>query len=208
MLDEILKKYDNYVPYINEWTNMKRATVAILLVDIDNETKIIFEVRALNMRSQPGDISLPGGKIEANESPKETIIREICEELGLEEDDFEIVNELDLLVTHYGLIVHPYLGYIKNYNNIKINKDEVDHIFLASIDELIKINPLKDISKINVQRNENFPYHLINGGEKYKFKEGLYKSLFYNYKEYNIWGMTALIVENFLNYIKRQEQNN
>lgn len=208
MLDEILKKFDNYTAYINGWTNMKRATVAILLVDIDNETKIIFEVRALNMRSQPGDISLPGGKIEADESPKETIIREICEELGLEEDDFEIVNELDLLVTHYGLIIHPYLGYVKNYNNIKINKDEVDHIFLAPIDELIKINPLKDISKINVQRNENFPYHLINGGEKYKFKEGLYKSLFYNYKEYNIWGMTALIVENFLNYIKRQEQNN
>lgn len=208
MLDEILKKYENYAPYINGWTNMKRAAVAILLVDIDNETKIIFEVRALNMRSQPGDISLPGGKIEANESPKETIIREICEELGLEEDDFEIVNQLDLLVTHYGLIVHPYLGYIKNYNNIKINKDEVDHIFLAPINELIKINPLKDVSKINVQRNENFPYHLINGGEKYKFKEGLLKSLFYNYEEYNIWGMTALIVESFLNHIKRQEQNN
>ena len=202
MVDEIVKKYNNYTPYINGWINMKRAAVAILLVDIDNETKILFQVRALHMRSQPGDISLPGGIIEGNESPNTTIIREICEELGLMEEDFEIVKPLDLLVTHYGLIVHPFLGYIKNYDNININKDEVDHIFLAPIDKLVKINPLEKLSKIKVERNKDFPYHLINGGEKYKFKEGIYKSLFYDYEGYTIWGMTALIIEDFINYIR------
>ena len=203
MLDKIIEKYSNYSPYINGWSDMKRASVAILLVDIEEKTKIVFQVRAMHMRNQPGDISLPGGQIETNEDPKETVIREVCEELGLSEEDFEIVTPLDILVTHYGLIVHPFLGYIKNYNNIMINKDEVDHIFLASANELMKINTVKDISKINVQRNEDFPYHLIKDGENYKFKEGLYKSLFYNYEEYTIWGMTALILENFLNYIKK-----
>lgn len=202
MVDEIIKKYNNYTPYINGWINMKRAAVAILLVDIDNKTKILFQVRALHMRSQPGDISLPGGKIDLNESTNEAIIREISEELGLMENDFEIVKPLDLLVTHYGLIVHPFLGYIKNYSNLNINKDEVDHIFLVPIDELVRMKPLEKISKINVKRNKDFPYHLINGGEKYKFKEGLYKSLFYECEGYTIWGMTALIIENFINYIK------
>lgn len=202
MLDKIIEKYNNYNPYINGWNNMKRAAVAILLVDIEEETKIVFQVRAFHMRSQPGDISLPGGQIEKNENPKETVKREVCEELGLSEDDFEIVTPLDILVTHYGLIVHPFLGYIKNYNNIRINENEVDHIFLASIDKLININPIKNVSKIYVERNEDFPYYLINGGEKYKFKEGLYKSLFYNYEEYTIWGMTALIIEDFLKHIK------
>ena len=205
MLDEIIKKFNNYTPYINGWNNMKRASVAILLVDIENETKILFQVRALHMRTQPGDISLPGGRIEDNESPRETVEREICEELGLDEEDFEIVTPLDILVTHYGQIIHPFLGYIKNINNMDINKDEVDHIFLAPIDKLIKKNPLQNISKINVERNTSFPYHLINGGENYKFKEGVYKSLFYNYNKYVIWGMTALIIENFLNYIKNDK---
>ena len=208
MLDKIIEKYNNYNPYINGWTNMKRAAVAILLVDIEEETKIIFQVRALHMRSQPGDISLPGGKIENNENPKETVEREVCEELGLNEEDFEIVTPLDVLVTHYGLIVHPYLGYVRNYNNIKINKDEVDHTFLASIDKLLKIKPIKDVSIISVKRNEDFPYHLIKDGESYKFKEGLYKSLFYNYENYTIWGMTALIIENFLNHIKSDSMLN
>ena len=202
MINEIIKKFDKYTPYINGWENMKRAAVSILLVDDNNETKILFQVRALNMRSQPGDISLPGGMIEKNESPKDAVTREICEELGLNDEDFTIVSELDILVMHYGIIIHPYLGYIKNYNNININKDEVDHIFLVPIDELIKINPIEDISTINIIRNNNFPYHLINTGKNYKFMDGVYKSLFYKYKDYVIWGMTALIIENFFNIIK------
>ena len=204
MIDEVIKKYNKYIPYINGWDTMKRAAVAILMVDIDNETNIIFEVRALHMRSQPGDISLPGGKIEGNESALETVTREVCEELGLSTNDFEIVKPLNLLVTHYGLIIHPFLGYVKNFDNIKINKDEVDHIFLTSLDKLLEIEPLQVLSKINVDRNEEFPYDLINGGENYKFKEGIYKSLFYKYNEYNIWGMTALILEDFLKFIKNK----
>jgi len=204
MIEKVIKKYSKYTPYINGWNTMKKAAVAILMVDIDNETNIIFEVRALHMRSQPGDISFPGGKIEDDESAENAVKREVCEELGLNINDFEIVTPLNLLVTHYGLIVHPFLGYVKNYNNIKINTDEVDHIFLTSLDKLLKIEPLKVISKLNVDRNENFPFHLINGGENYKFKEGIYKSLFYNYGEYNIWGMTALILEDFLKVIKNK----
>ncbi|MGG7059727.1 NUDIX hydrolase [Clostridium nigeriense] len=204
MIEEVIKKYSNYTSYINGWDTMKKAAVAILMVDIDNETNIIFEVRALHMRSQPGDISFPGGKIEDDESAENAVKREICEELGLNINDFEIVTPLNLLVTHYGLIIHPFLGYLKNYNNININTDEVDHIFLTSLDKLLKIEPLKVISKLNVDRNKDFPFHLINGGENYKFKEGIYKSLFYNYGEYNIWGMTALILEDFLKVIKNE----
>lgn len=203
MREEILKLFENYNPYINGWESMKRASVAILMVDIDNKTNIVFQVRALHMRNQPGDISLPGGKIEENENPKKTVIREVCEELGLIKSDFHIAQELDLLVTHYGLIVHPFLGYIKNLNNIKINKDEVDHIFFVPIENLINIEPLQILSEINVNRSEIFPYNLINGGENYNFKKGTYKSLFYIYKNYTIWGMTALIVENFINFIKK-----
>lgn len=204
MIEEVIKKYSNYTSYINGWDTMKKAAVAILMVDIDNETNIIFEVRALHMRSQPGDISFPGGKIEDDESAENAVKREICEELGLNINDFEIVTPLNLLVTHYGLIIHPFLGYLKNYNNININTDEVDHIFLTSLDKLLKIEPLKVISQLNVDRNKDFPFHLINGGENYKFKEGIYKSLFYNYGEYNIWGMTALILEDFLKVIKNE----
>lgn len=205
MLNDIIQGFKNYNPYINGWEEMKRASVVVLLVEADNKLNILFEVRAKHMRSQPGDISFPGGKIESDEIEKEAAIREVCEELGLDRTDFEIISPLNILVTHYDLLIHPFLGYIKNFENIKINKDEVDHIFLVPLEYLINIEPRAEINKILVDRTSDFPFHLINGGERYKFKEGKYKSLFYTYNEYVIWGITAKILEDFLNKIKNNK---
>ena len=63
MINDVIKKFYNNIPYINGWQKMKRASVAILLVEVEGKLNIVFEVRAKHMRSQPGDISFPGGKI-------------------------------------------------------------------------------------------------------------------------------------------------
>ena len=202
MVDELIKKFENYKFYINGWENMKRASVAILLYEENEEIYIVFEVRSKTLRSQPGDISFPGGKIDENEDEKTAIIREICEELGLNKGEFEIKHKLSLLITHYGLLVHPFIGYIKNINSLNINKDEVDKILLVPLKHLINNNPLEVKSKLVVDRNNEFPYDLINSGKNYKFKQGNYRSLFYEYEGNIIWGMTALILEDFLNFIK------
>jgi 8-oxo-dGTP pyrophosphatase MutT (NUDIX family) len=204
MINKIIKDFKEYRPYINGWKEMKRASVVILLAEINNKLNIVFEVRAKHMRSQPGDIAFPGGKIDDNENEKEAAIREVCEELGLNKEDFEIISPLNLLITHYDLLIHPFLGYIKNFENIEINKDEVDHIFLVPLEYLINIEPREEINKILVDRTSDFPFHLINGGERYKFKEGKYKSLFYVYNDYVIWGITARILEDFLYFLKNK----
>ncbi|WP_460294358.1 NUDIX hydrolase [Clostridium tertium] len=199
MINDVIKKFYNNIPYINGWQKMKRASVAILLVEVEGKLNIVFEVRAKHMRSQPGDISFPGGKIDLKENEKEAVTREVCEELGLSNEDFEIIAPLNLLVTHYSLLIHPFVGYIKNFDNININKDEVDHIFLVPLDYLLNNQPRIEKNKIIANRSEDFPYDLINGGKNYKFKEGVYRSLFYKYENYVIWGITALILEDFLN---------
>ncbi len=204
MINKIIKDFKEYRPYINGWKEMKRASVVILLAEINNKLNIVFEVRAKHMRSQPGDIAFPGGKIDDNENEKEAAIREVCEELGLNKEDFEIISPLNLLITHYDLLIHPFLGYIKNFENIEINKDEVDHIFLVPLEYLINTEPREEINKILVDRTSDFPFHLINGGERYKFKEGKYKSLFYVYNDYVIWGITARILEDFLYCLKNK----
>ena len=38
------------------------SAVMILLIEDDEELSIVFEVRALKLRSQPGDVCLPGWK--------------------------------------------------------------------------------------------------------------------------------------------------
>lgn len=197
MIEKIKGDFKNFKPYINGWQDMKRASVAILLVEIDRKLNILFEVRSKYI-SQPKDIAFAGGRIDKGETPKEAVVREVKEELGLNDHDFEIISPLNILVTHYGTLIHPFLGYIKNFDNIKINESEVDHIFLVPLDYLLNTKPRVEINKTIIERSKTFPFDLINGGENYKFKSGELKSIFYTYEDYVIWGMTGSMLYDFL----------
>jgi len=201
MINNIINKFKNKEPYISGWEKMKRSSVAILLVEIDKKLNIVFEVRAKSMKTQPGDIAFTGGRIDKGEEPEEAVIREIKEEIGLDKGDFEIICPLDILVTNYNQIIHPYLAYVKNPDKFKLNPDEVDELLIIPIEELLKIEPLKIKNTVEVNR-EGFPYHLIHGGANYKFYKGEVETLFYTYKDRVIWGMTAKMLVDFLNKIK------
>lgn len=195
-IGNIEKKIKNIKPYINGWERMRRASIIIPLVEINEVVHILFEVRAKKLKSQPGDICFPGGKIDDNETPKEAALREMSEELGVK--NIDIINELDTVVRYDGIIIHPYLGIIKDVKEININESEVDHVFYIPLDYLIKHMPLEVNNRINVERSKDFPYDLIVDKENYKFREASYRSLFYKYENYIIWGITAEMLKNFL----------
>jgi len=195
-IKDIKDKVKNNKPYINGWEKMKRSSIIIPLVEINNEVFILFEVRAKKLSSQPGDICFPGGKIDENETPKEAALREMFEELGVK--NIDIINELDTVVRYDGIIIHPYLGIIEDIQEININESEVDHVFYIPLNYLLNHEPLEVISKLNVERAKEFPYDLIVNKEKYKFRDANYRYLFYKYENYNIWGITAEMLRDFL----------
>ena len=195
-IKDIKNKIENNKSYINGWERMRRAAIIIPLVEINNEVCILFEVRAKKLNSQPGDICFPGGKIDGDETPKEAVLREMFEELGIE--NINIINELDTVVRYDGIIIHPYLGIIENIEEIKINESEVDHVFYVPLNYLLNHEPLEVQSKLKFERPEEFPYDLIVNKENYKFRDAKHRSLFYNYGEYNIWGITAEMLRNLL----------
>ena len=199
-INDIKEKLSYKDRYINGWEKMKRASIVIPLLEIDNESYILFEVRAKKLKSQPGDICFPGGKIDKGETPKETALREIDEELGLR--NIDIIKEMDTVVRHDGMIIHPFLAKVNNIEELNINKDEVEEVFYVPISYLLDCSPMEVKNKLVVERGENFPYHLIQQGKNYKFKNGEYISTFYQYKDYVIWGITASILKSFLNNIK------
>lgn len=195
-IEEIRDKIKNEKPYISGWEKMKRSSIIIPLVKIDEEVFVLFEVRAKKLNSQPGDICFPGGKIDNDETPKKAAIREIQEELGIK--NIEIIKELDTVVRYDGLIIHPFLGIVQDIEEININESEVDHVFYVPLNYLLEHTPLEINNRINIERAADFPYDLIVNKDKYKFREANYKSLFYRYEHYNIWGITAEMLKNFL----------
>jgi 8-oxo-dGTP pyrophosphatase MutT (NUDIX family) len=183
--------------------NHKKNAVMILICKENNELQIIFEVRAKTLRHQPGDVCLPGGKIEENESPKEAAIRETMEELSLKDKDIEYIGEMDYFVSPYGSIMYPYVARI-NTNEINPNMHEVDHIFKVPLSYFYNNEPKIYEMEIGPNLKEDFPFHLIKGGKEYKFSRGVLNQYFYKYGDYVIWGFTAIIIKSFIDIIKKE----
>lgn len=180
----------------------KSAVVLFLSEDSNGKLNIIFEVRALHLNSQPGDISLPGGRIEENESPQQAAIRESLEELNISLEDISIIGAMDYYVTPYNKIMYPFVGLIKDVD-IKPNKNEVNHVFKVPLKFFMENEPKHYDVNIVSEFPEDFPYHLIVGGKDYNFSKGNIKQYFYQYNGYVIWGFTALIVKSFIDELKK-----
>lgn len=179
-----------------------RFSVMIPLIKRKGEIHLLFEKRALTLRNQPGEISFPGGRIEKNESSWDAAIRETCEELLIEEKDLEIYSEGDFLVNPYAAIIYSFIGEIKkDFYEITPSKAEVESIFTVPLSFFMETEPKAYSINLNVNRSDDFPYHLIPNGRDYKFKRGREEVLFYQYKGQIIWGFTAKMARRFVERI-------
>lgn len=182
---------------------LREVSVVIALINIDDKLHLIFEKRSDSV-NQSGDISFIGGHIEENESPLSAAIRETKEECNLSEDNINIIGESDYLMNFNSLFVHTFICEITNiqFENIKCN-DEVEKLIAVPLDEIIKTKYSSYKSKITIERDENFPYHLIENGKNYNFFTGKEETYFYEFKNCVVWGLTAKILSNFVEILKK-----
>lgn len=176
-----------------------RFSVMIPLIKRDGEIHLLFEKRALTLRNQPGEISFPGGRIEKGESPREAAVRETAEELLISEREIEIYSEGDFVVNPYAAIIYTFVGEIKkDFDKISPSEDEVEKVFTVPLSYFLKTKPKSYKINLRVERNKEFPYHLIPNGVNYKFKRGREEVLFYEYEDEIIWGFTAKMARRFV----------
>jgi 8-oxo-dGTP pyrophosphatase MutT (NUDIX family) len=176
-----------------------KSAVLLPIVEFQDETCVLFEKRSLLLNHQPGEICFPGGGIESSDRGTAiAAVRETCEELGLVHEDVELIAPLDIMVTPFNVIIYSYLGYIKESSKIKPNRDEVEEVFYVPVKHLLNNQPiLKNIS-LKMDVPEDFPFELIPHGKNYPFRQAIYPQLFYIWKDRVIWGMTARILNHFL----------
>ncbi|MGH4051098.1 MAG: NUDIX hydrolase [Clostridium sp.] len=198
MIDKIEQMFKDRLPKVIG--KLDESAVMILLVEDVEGLSIVFEVRAFNLRSQPGDVCLPGGRVEPGENPKETAIRETMEELNLKRNQIEVIGDMDYYISPYGNILYSFVGNLK-YGEINPSRDEVDHIFKVPLKFFLETKPLLYNMNIGPLSQEGFPFHLINGGKDYKFRKGNLGQYFYEYNNYVIWGFTAQIIKSFVDVL-------
>lgn len=187
----------------------KMAEFAVLIPLINNKGKweLIYELRAMNMKSQPGEVSFPGGRLENGETFQEAAIRETIEELNIEEININILGELDYLVSYANLEIHCFLATISGVDVDKIypNPAEVDHLFTIPLDFFLNNEPKAYSLEMETKYNEEFPYNLIPKGKDYNFRKSKRTIYFYIYNDYIIWGYTATMTKHLLELLRTYE---
>jgi peroxisomal coenzyme A diphosphatase NUDT7 len=201
--EQIFRKLQKRTPSILGSEQVKRYAVLLPLLQKEDEVHVLFEVRSQYLRRQPGEICFPGGKVDPNDADeKAAAIRETIEELGIEKDEILDVSPLDYMYFPSDMILYPYVGFIKNLENIHLNPAEVGEIFTVPLSFFINQAPKVYQIEFKVVPEENFPYELIAGGENYKWRTRKMDEYFYLYKDKTIWGLTAKILTHFIDIIR------
>ncbi|KAA0546056.1 CoA pyrophosphatase [Bacillus sp. BGMRC 2118] len=180
-----------------------RSSVIIPFVQIEEEWHILFEVRSFKMRSQPGDISFPGGKIDQTDSsPLEAAIRETSEELGINRDDIKVISSLSPFIASPAFVVYPFVAVIDCHDFQTLNKEEVEEVFTVPLSWLLQYEPYCHKVAVELKPSPDFPFHKIMKGKKYDWRARSVDEWFFDYNGYTIWGLTARILKHFTEGLK------
>lgn len=201
-MSDLLDKIRNHIPGVIGDEERFRSAVCIALIPGEEEYEILFEVRSRKILAQPGDICLPGGAIEEGETPEETAIRETCEELLIDPKQVRIIAPFDIMRAG-NVIIYSYVAVLKDYRDT-FSKEEVSETFRVPVSFFLSEKP--DAYQVPYQPvfSDDFPFDRIVGGRNYKWRKMEKTTLFYQYKDYTIWGFTAMMIHAFSEMLKEQ----
>jgi len=131
----------------------RRAAVALVVVEYAREENVyhmsteglpdlapalILTFRTSRLRKHAGQWALPGGKMESGESPEDTALRELAEEVDLVLEPRDILGQLDDFATRSGYVITPIVLWGGVANNLNPNPQEVESIHRIPIAELLR----------------------------------------------------------------------
>lgn len=147
--------------------NPKLSAVLIILFREDGHFKIVFIRRSEYVGIHSGQIAFPGGRYEDSDADLQfTAIREVREEIGVPDDNLEILGSLtDLYVPPSNFLVRAYVAYAHQRPVYQKNDREVQEIIEFNLEDFYHKDIIrrKDFQAHNSLKITNAPYYEING---------------------------------------------
>ena len=104
---------------------------------------IIDRGKIILLKNERGEWDFPGGKITSYDQPKETLIREVREELGIKIKELTIYSSINLVINNVKVIILLYKAKVASKDPIEISFEHLDYGFFTK-EETMKINILKE----------------------------------------------------------------
>ena len=115
-----------------------RAAVLVPLVDRPDGLTCLFTQRSAHLTNHPGQVSFPGGRIEATDAGAwEAAVREAHEEIGLPIERMRRVGYLHDHLVISGFVVTPVVAYVTPGFELRLDRTEVDDTFEAPLEFLL-----------------------------------------------------------------------
>lgn len=182
--------------------DFRRYAVLLPLVYCEDGPHLLYEKRS-KLISQPGESAFPGGRIEKGEDATTAAVRETVEELGIGREQIHVYGVWNPLITWFNMMIEPVVGELSPCDPARfIPNDEVEEVFTIPLSFFIKNEPQRYRSLVRVEQPPNFPYELLPNEKDYRFRTGKQETLFWVYRERVIWGLTARITKDFIDFCK------
>ena len=111
----------------------KPAAVLIPIID-RSEPTVLLTLRTAELASHAGQVAFPGGKTDpADQSPRDTALREAEEELGITRASADVLGVLDDYLTITGFVVTPWVAWLPADLAVRPNPAEVARAFSPAL---------------------------------------------------------------------------
>ncbi|MDR0596776.1 MAG: CoA pyrophosphatase [Clostridiales Family XIII bacterium] len=185
------------------------AVMLPLVRGAGGELSLLYEVRADELKKQPGEIAFPGGKMERGETPEQTAVRETCEELCVPESAVRLIRQFDYIVSYSNFTIYSCVGEIDaGALAAEPNRGEVKDTFLVPLSFFVDGEPEVYVNRVAPVIADGFPYERIKFRDGYSWREGQSTVPIYVWREPNtgveriIWGLTAQLTRRFAEVVR------
>ena len=185
-LSSVIERVRSYQTVLAELptprTDERVSAVMVLLAEGPAGAEVLLTRRTHTLNSHKGEISFPGGRVDADEGLLEAARREAWEEVGVDPAAVDVVGRLSPLSTFVSRsFIVPVVGVVSAHPPLVLHDVEVDRAFWVPLVELV--------------RDDTFSWEWWNFTGEDSVERAMF---FFHLEDETVWGATSRMLHELL----------
>jgi 8-oxo-dGTP pyrophosphatase MutT (NUDIX family) len=171
--------------------SLRPAAALLLIYPHEDAWHMPLTLRGSNLRHHTGQISLPGGRLDAGESVEQAALREAHEEIGVTPVDVDVLGRLTPLPVYVsGHLLHPIVGFAARRPDFNLHSHEVERLIEVPIAVLREPHRV-----LWEERTRILP------------PQGVMNVPYFDVLDARVWGATAMVLSEFVAVVDEVEKS-